>query len=125
MTASPASTLGVLQYASPTVLTSRPRTLLRMFFATAGKALVTFLIGVRLLIVGLGYAVLAAGIAVRFALALVALVLFFIGGVRWTTIKRRTLGAAEWVDGKVLGTIALFRRLTTPRSPSAAAAVAP
>jgi hypothetical protein len=95
-----------------------------MFFATAGKALLTFLVGVRLLIIGLGYAVLAAGIAVRFALALVALVLFFIGGVRWESVKRRTLGAAQWVDAKVLGTIALFRRLTTPGAPSAAA-VAP
>jgi hypothetical protein len=89
-----------------------------MVFAAIGKALVALLVAVRWCVVGLGYAVLAAGIAVRFALALVALVLFFIGGVRWDVIKRRTLGAAQWVDVKVLNTMSLFRRLTTPRAAS-------
>ena len=124
MTASPSSPLGILAYASPTVRTSRPRTLLRMFFATAGKALLTLLAGIRLCIIGLGYAVLAASVAVRFALALVALVLFVIGGLRWDVVKRRTLGAAQWVDVKVLGVIGFFRDLATPRV-STSAAVAP
>jgi hypothetical protein len=95
-----------------------------MFFATAGKALLTLLVGIRLCIVGLGYAVLAAGIAVRFLFALVAIALFFIGGLRWDVVKRRTLGAAQWVDVKVLGTMALFRRLTAPRGATTAGGVA-
>ena len=116
MTASPSSSLGVLTYASPTVRTSPPRTTLRMVMAVVGKALLALLVGVQWCVVGLGYGVLAAGIALRFALALVALVLFFVGGVRWDVIKRRTLGAAQWVDVKVLSTMSLFRRLTTPRA---------
>ena len=112
MTASPASSLAVLTYASPQVRSSPPRTALRMIGAAIVKGLWTLLTALRLCIVALGYAVLAASIAVRFALALVALFLFVIGGLRWDVVKRRTLRTAHWVDVKVLAMIAFFRRLT-------------
>ena len=70
------------------------------------------LAAVRYAIVAIGYAVLAASIVVRFALAIVALVFFILGGLRWDAVKRRTLGTAQWVDVKILAMIAFFRRLT-------------
>jgi hypothetical protein len=121
MTASPASHLGVLTYASPEVRTSPPRTIVRMIFAALVKALGLLLGGLRLCVVGLGYAVLGAGIAVRFAFAFVAMLLLFVGGLRWDVVKRRTLGGANWVDAKVLNTMGFLRRHLLPRGWSGAA----
>jgi hypothetical protein len=112
MTASPTSSIGVLTYASPHVRSSPPRTALRVIGATLLKVLRALLAAVRLCIIAIGYVALAASIVVRFALAIVALVFFILGGVRWDVVKRRTLGTAQWVDVKVLGMIAFFRRLT-------------
>ncbi len=109
MTASPAE-LGVLTYASPHVRTSPPRTFFRMFFAAVGWTGGKLLTGFRLCIMAAGYAVLGAGIALRFAFALVAMILLFLGGLRWDVVKRRTLGGANWVDAKVLNTMAFVRR---------------
>jgi hypothetical protein len=110
MTATSPAELGVLTYASPHVRTSPPRTLLRMLFAallwTGGKLLTGF----RLCIMAAGYAALGASIAVRFAFALVAMILLFLGGLRWEVVKRRTLGGANWVDAKVLNTMGFVRR---------------
>ena len=68
------------------------------------------LAGVRFCIIAIGYVILAASIVVRFAMAVIALVLFLLGGVRWDVVKRRTLGAAQWVDVKVLAMLGFFRR---------------
>ena len=107
--ASPAE-LGVLPYASPNVRTSPPRTVFRMLLAalvwTGGKLLTGF----RLCIVAAGYIVLGAGIALRFVFALIAMILLFVGGLRWEVVKRRTLGGANWVDAKVLNTMSFVRR---------------
>lgn len=115
MTASPAQ-IGVLTYASPEVRTSPPRTFVRMGFAALRWVLGMLLTCVRLCILGTGYVVLGAGIALRFAFALVAMMLLFVGGLRWEVVKRRTLGAAQWVDVKVLSTMGFFRRHLLPRS---------
>jgi hypothetical protein len=112
MTANPSSTIGVLTYASPHVRSSPPRTALRVIGAALLKMLRGLLAAVRYAIVAIGYAVLAASIVVRFALAIVALVFFILGGLRWDAVKRRTLGTAQWVDVKILAMIAFFRRLT-------------
>ncbi len=109
MTASPAP-LGVLTYASPAVRSSPPRTFLRMFFSAVGWAGGVLLRGARLSIIALGYVVLGAGIALRFVFAVVAMILLFLGGVRWDVVKRRTLSGANWVDAKVLNTMAFVRR---------------
>lgn len=109
MTASPAP-LGVLTYASPTVRSSPPRTFSRVFFAALGWGCGVLLRGIRLCIIALGYVVLGAGIALRFAFTLVAMILLFLGGVRWDVVKRRTLHAANSVDAKVLNTMAFVRR---------------
>jgi len=112
MTANPSSPIGVLTYASPQVHSSPPRTTLRMIGAGLFKTLGAVIAVVRFAIVGIGYAILAASIAVRFVLAIVAIVFFVIAGVRWDIVKRRTLGTAQWVDVKVLAMIAFFRRHT-------------
>ena len=110
MTAASPADLGTLSYASPTVRTSPPRTVFRMIVAallwTGGKLLTGF----RLCIMTAGYVVLCAGIALRFAFALIAMILLFLGGLRWETVKLLTLGGANWVDAKVLNTIAFVRR---------------
>ena len=110
MTAASPADLGVLSYASPTVQTSPPRTIFRMMGAIllwiGGKLLTGF----RLCIMAAGYVVLGAGIALRFAFALIAMILLFLGGLRWEVVKRRTLGGANWVDAKVLNTMAFVRR---------------
>ena len=110
MTAASPAELAVLPYASPHVRTSPPRTVFRMIGAallwTGGKLLTGF----RLCIMGAGYVVLGAGIALRFAFALIAMILLFLGGLRWEVVKRRTLGGAHWVDAKVLNTMAFVRR---------------
>jgi len=108
--------LGTLTYASPEVRTHPPRTALRMIGAAALYVLARLLAAVRLSIVAIGYVVLGAGIVLRFAFALIAMVLLFLGGVRWDVVKRRTLGAAQWVDVRVLATVAFFRRVLLPRS---------
>jgi hypothetical protein len=112
MTANPSSAIGVLTYASPQVRSLPPRTALRVIGAALLKMLRGLLAAVRYAIVAIGYAVLAASIVVRFALAIVALVFFILGGLRWDAVKRRTLGTAQWVDVKILAMIAFFRRLT-------------
>ena len=110
MTAAPPAPLGVLTYAPPSVRTSPPRTVLRMCFAIVRWICARRVQVIRLCIVGLGYAVLGAGIALRFAFAFVAMVLLFVGGLRWDVVKRRTLGGANWVDAKVLNSMAFVRR---------------
>jgi hypothetical protein len=109
---SPSSSLGVLTYASPQVRSSPPRTAARVIGVALLKLLHALLAAVRYAIVAIGYIVLAASIAIRFALAIVAIVFFILAGVRWDVVKRRTLGTAQWVDVKVLAMIAFFRRLT-------------
>ncbi len=115
MTASPPQ-IGVLTYASPQVRSSPPRTLLRMLVGALGWCLAALFRGIRLIIMLSGYAVLAAGIVLRFAFSALAMILLFLGGVRWQTVKRRTLAAAQWVDAKVLNVMAFFRRRLLPRS---------
>src|SRR5687767_10723752 len=110
MTAASPAQLGVLTYASPQVRSSPPRTVLRILLAGLRWAFGKLLLCVRLCTMGAGYAVLAAGIALRFAFAVVAMILLFLGGLRWDVVKRRTLGGAEWVDAKVLNTMAFVRR---------------
>lgn len=116
MTLSPASTLGTLTYASPDVHTSPPHTGLRMVAAAMLALFRALLACVKLCVVALGYTVLAAGIALRFVFALIAMILLFLGGLRWDVVKRRTLRTAEWVDVKVLATVGFFRRHLFPRS---------
>ena len=53
---------------------------------------------------------LRAMTVLSFAFALVAMILLFLGGLRWEVVKRRTLGGANWVDAKVLNTIGFIRR---------------
>jgi hypothetical protein len=112
MTVNPSSSLGVLTYASPQVRSSPPRTALRVIGAALLKLLRALLAAIRFAIVAIGYTVLAASIAIRFALAIVAIVFFVLGGVRWDVVRRRTLGTARWVDVKVLAMIAFFHRPT-------------
>jgi len=88
-----------------------------MFFAAVRWCFRVVLTTVRYGVMALGYAVLGAGIALRFAFSLVAMILLFLGGIRWEVVKRRTLGGAQWVDVKVLNTMAFFRRRLLPRSP--------
>ena len=110
MMAAPSPDLGVLTYASPDVRTSPPRTLLRTLLAALRWVGGRMLLALRLCVLASGYAVLGAGIALRFAFSLVAMVLLFVGGLRWDVVKRRTLGGATWVDAKVLGSMAFVRR---------------
>lgn len=110
MTAAPPATIGVLTYASPDVRTSPRRTILRSGFAALRWTCGVLLTGVRLCVMASGYLVWGAGIALRFAFSLVAMILLFVGGIRWDVVKRRTLGGANRVDAKVLSTIAFFRR---------------
>ena len=102
--------LGVLTYAHPGVKLSRPRTAARVVGAALARGFGLILTGLRLVVLGLGYVALGAGIVLRFAFALVAMVLLFLGGLRWEVVKGRTLGAATWVDRKVLATISFVRR---------------
>ncbi|HEV2294586.1 MAG TPA: hypothetical protein VGR35_12085 [Tepidisphaeraceae bacterium] len=101
---------GVLSYASPDVRTSPPRTVLRIVLAVMKWACGGVLTALRLCVMGLGYAVLGAGIVLRFAFAVIAMILLFLGGLRWEIVKRRTLGGAHWVDAKVLNTMSFVRR---------------
>ena len=106
----------VLSYASPNVRSSPPRTFFRMFVAAlfwCGGKLLTAL---RFVITSSGYAVLGTGIALRFAFSVVAMILLFLGGLRWEMVKRRTLCSAQWVDAKVLNAAAFFRRRLLSRS---------
>ena len=116
MNAATAMPVGTLTYASPDVRTSPPRTALRMIGAALLRGLGIVLTTLRLLIAGLGYAVLGAGVALRFVFTLVAMILLFVGGLRWDVVKRRTLVAANWVDARVLGTLGLLRRVLRLRS---------
>jgi hypothetical protein len=102
--------LGVLTYAHPGVKISPPRTTMRMIGAALGRGRRLVLAGLRLVVLAVGYAMLGAGIGLRFAFALIAVVLLFVGGLRWDVVKRRTLVTATWVDAKVLDTISFVRR---------------
>ena len=102
--------LGVLTYAHPGVKISPPRTAMRMIGAALMRGLRLVLASLRLVVLALGYAMLGAGIALRFAFALIAVVLLFLGGLRWDVVKRRTLATATWVDGQVLDAISFVRR---------------
>jgi hypothetical protein len=100
----------VLPYASPTVRTAPPRTFLRMWLAFAGWVIGRLLACVRIALVALGYATLGAGVVLHRCLAIIAALLFFLGGMRWDAIKARTLRAAQWVDARTLATIQFLRR---------------
>ena len=102
--------LGVLTYASPEVRTHPPRTFLRMFGAAVAWMVGLALAGVRLAILGLGYAVLAAGVVVRLGFGVVAMLLLFIGGLRWDVVKSRTMRVANWVDVRTLRAVQFVRR---------------
>lgn len=110
MTTATPGQLSVLTYASPDVRTSPPRTVIRMLLAALGWVCGILLTAIRLCIMALGYIVLGAGIALRFVFALVAMILLFLGGIRWDDVKRRTLGGAQWVDARVLNTMGFVRR---------------
>ena len=108
--------LGVLAYASPDVKTSPPRTIARMCFAALRWAGGELLRCLRLVILGCGYAVLGASFIVRLVLSAVAMTLLFLGGLRWETIKSRTMAVANWVDVKTLRAVEFLRpsRLSRP-----------
>jgi hypothetical protein len=103
--------LGVLDYAMPTVRTSPPRSLWRMAATAAWRCVRVLLACVRLSILTLGYATLGAGIVLRFSLGIVAMVLLFVGGMRWSIVQTRTLHIANWVDRKTLEVIERLRGL--------------
>ena len=101
--------LGVLTYASPGVKTHPPRTFLRMFGAAILWVLRLELMCLRLAILGLGYAVLAAGVVVRLFFGVVAVALLFLGGLRWDVVKSRTMRVANWVDARTLAAVQFVR----------------
>ena len=105
-----AEPLPVLPYKSPEVPTLPPRTWLRMFFAGIKCVVAKIFLCIRLVILALGHAVLAASVVLRLAFSLIAIILLFVGGLRWETIKSRTLRAADWVDVKTLQAVRLLRR---------------
>jgi hypothetical protein len=102
--------IGVLTYASPEVRTHPPRTFLRMFGAAVAHVFGLALRWVRLAILGLGYAVLAAGVVVRLGFGVVAMTLLFVGGLRWDVVKSRTMRVANWVDTRTLRAVQFVRR---------------
>jgi hypothetical protein len=101
--------VGVLTYASPEVRTHPPRTFLRMFGAATAWVLRLLLTCVRLVILACGYAVLAAGVVVRLAFGVVAVLLLFVGGLRWDVVKSRTMRVANWVDVRTLQAVQFVR----------------
>ena len=107
MTAS--GSLGVLAYASPQVKTSPPRTIWRMAFALARWGVRMTVHGVRLIIIACGYAVLGASILVRLILGGVAIMLLYLGGMRWERVKRRCMRAGNWIDRKTLRAVQFLR----------------
>ena len=112
--------LGVLTYASPGVRTHPPRTFLRMFAAAVLWVLGLLLGCVRLAILALGSTVLAAGVVVRLCLGVVALLLLFLGGLRWDVVKSRTMRVANWVDARTLAAVQLVRNPFLPKNGHAA-----
>src|SRR5688572_3657079 len=103
--------VGILAYATPVVRTAPPRSFLRLFAAAIARGIGLLLTSLRLSILGLGYVMLGAGIALRFGFGIIAMCLLFTGGVRWSTVKTRTLRAADWVDRKTLQTLRMFARI--------------
>ena len=103
------ASLGVLTYASPEVRTHPPRTLLRMFGAAVAYVLGLLLTCVRLVILAMGYAVLAASVVVRLGFGVVAMLLLFVGGLRWDVVKSRTMRVANWVDVRTLAAVSFVR----------------
>ncbi len=101
--------LGVLTYASPEVRTHPPRTFLRMFGAAIAWVLGLLLMCVRLVILALGYTVLAGGVVVRLGFGVVAMLLLFLGGLRWDVVRSRTMRVANWVDVRTLQAVQLVR----------------
>ena len=101
--------LGVLTYASPGVKIHPPRTFLRMFGAAIAWVFGLVLTCVRLVILAMGYAVLAAGVVVRLGFGVVAMLLLFVGGLRWDVVKSRTMRVANWVDVRTLQAVQFVR----------------
>ena len=111
--------MGVLDYATPSVRTSPPRRVWRMTLAAAWWCVRRTITLVRLSILGVGYTVLGLGIGLRFTLGIVAMILLFVGGLRWAIVKTRTLRAATWVDRKTLQAVEFVRRRLPARLPPA------
>jgi hypothetical protein len=70
---------------------------------------------IRLAILALGYAVLVCGVVVRLGLGVVAMLLLFVGGLRWDIVRRRTMRVANWVDVRTLQAVQFVRNPFIPK----------